>query len=240
MLSINSGIISYGNNIILKNVNLEIPENRLSVIIGPNGSGKTTLINVLSGNKKLKSGIYSNNFKKSILIPQTPFFPQELTLFEYVSSVFYDKGWKWSLSPDEKECVRDVLEKLNLLEKKHNLMNQLSGGELQLANVALCLISGSDLILLDEPAANLDLLNQMMVFDILKKLTTKNITIVAIMHDINLASKYGDRFIILYKDGTLLFGDKLSIICKDKLCKSYEVNFKVINIGNDTFVQPDI
>jgi iron complex transport system ATP-binding protein len=240
MLKIREGKITYADNIILENINLDIKTNQLTVIIGPNGSGKTSLIKVLANDKPLNSGKMESDYKKSILIPQLPFYPQGITLFDYVSSIFFEKGWKWSLAKEDIDQTLGILERLNLEPKKEQMMHQLSGGELQLANIALCLISGADFILLDEPSANLDLLNQITILEILKKLTTKNITVVAILHDINLASKYGDKFIILYKDKSLLYGDKLEVFCKDSLCKSYEVNFKVHTLDEDTFIQPDI
>jgi iron complex transport system ATP-binding protein len=240
MLKVVNGKIAYGEHVVVDGANLEVLPSKLTIIIGPNAAGKTSLINVLAGNRKLASGDYESSYRKSILIPQSPFYPENITLFEYVSSIFYEKGLKWSLSKEEKQKTTDVLEKLNLQDKASNYMNSLSGGELQLANIALCLMSGADLILLDEPSASLDLINQVMVLDILKKLNARGITIIAIMHDINLACKYGDKFIIISRKGKLIYGDKSNIICKESLCEFYNVDFKVINIDNDIFIQPDI
>ncbi|MFH0703343.1 MAG: ABC transporter ATP-binding protein [bacterium] len=173
MLKIENGKITINNHTILDNINLEIYPELLTVIIGPNGAGKTTLINVLGNTKKLTKGNLVTSFKKSILIPQRTYYPEGITLYEYVSSVFFQTGWKWSLKTQEKNMVCEILEKLNLISKKDLVLNTLSAGELQLANVALCLVSEADFILLDEPSANLDLLNQVIILDILKKLTKK-------------------------------------------------------------------
>ncbi|OGI31327.1 MAG: hypothetical protein A2287_02720 [Candidatus Melainabacteria bacterium RIFOXYA12_FULL_32_12] len=243
MLSIKNGKIAFKEKILLEDINLEIPESHLSIIIGPNGAGKTSLINILSGSSKLTGGEFINTYKKCILIPQKTHYPDGINLYEYVSSVFFQSGWKWSISKKEQDRVYEVLDKLNLSSKEKSELHQLSSGELQLANIAICLLSGADLILLDEPSANLDLINQVMILEILKKLTQKGITIVAIMHDITLAAKYGDKFIIVQKTenhpqtGKIVYGNKQEALTEYNLSKAYNYEFKVVDIDENTYIQ---
>lgn len=239
MIKIKNGKITFGEKVLLEDINLEIPKGKLTIILGPNGAGKTSLINILAGVKKLSIGTIINNFHKSILIPQRIDFPQGITLFDYLSSVFYQSGWKWNISEDENNQILQVIEKLDLTDKKDASIDVLSAGELQLANIALCLLSGADFIMLDEPSANLDMLNQIKILEVIKKLTTNGITVVAIMHDINFAAKYGDNFLIVEREGVINCGDKCTVLTPYNLSKAYNFDFKVVEFEDCLYIHPD-
>lgn len=238
MLSIKKGKIQYDENVILEDVYIDISTGTMSFLIGPNGAGKTSLINILAGNRKLTSGTVTNNFKKSILIPQKTSFPPGVNLFDYLSSVYYQSGWKWYLTKKEEEKISNVIQKLGLEDKTNLYMDKLSGGEQQLANIGLCLLSGADLLLLDEPSSNLDIINQVRILEILKGLNLKGITIIVIMHDINLAAKFGDHFIIVNRDANVVSGNREDTLTKENLSRAYNYEFKVVDIDEELFIQP--
>jgi len=224
MLKITDGEISFKEVTLLRNINLEINASELTVIIGPNGTGKTSLLNVMASTTKLSRGTIQNNFNKNILIPQNLYYPEDITLFEYVSSVFYKENFKWFLTQNDIEKIFTVLDKLNLTKKQELTLRKLSAGELQLANIALCLISEADFILLDEPTSNLDLVNQIMILDMIKELTNHGISAIIVMHDINLASKYGDKFIITSHNYNLIQGDKTQVLTHKNLSEAYNID----------------
>jgi iron complex transport system ATP-binding protein len=230
MLKISNGEISFKDVLLLQNINFEVNPSELTVIIGPNGTGKTSLLNVLSGTAKLSKGSLHNSFKKKIMIPQNLYYPEDVTLFEYISSVFYRENFKWFLSKDDVDKIFFVLEKLNLAKKKELTLKKLSAGELQLANIALCLITEADFILLDEPTSNLDLVNQIMILDMIKELTNQGISVVIVLHDINLASRYGDEFILVSQDSSLIKGNKNQILTHQNLSDAYKIDFKKLGI----------
>lgn len=239
MLRIDKGTIQYEKEVILKDFDFTLPEKQLNVIVGPNGAGKTSLLRVLSGTQKLSHGKYNSSYNNSIIIPQNPYYPEGLSLFDYISTVYFQHGFKWSLCPNEVLEIEDILKELHLEEKRYNYLNELSSGELQLANIGLCLASKSDFILLDEPTANLDPLNQQIILKILKKLTTQGITIVVIMHDLNVATQYGDSFTIIYKNKSLQQGNKFTIFTEDNLKASYGIKFKVFTVDENIYLFPN-
>ncbi len=236
MINIKNLNFEYENKTIFKNLNLKIDDNKISIILGPNGVGKTTLVKLITNEIKTNNNI-KNSFKKVFYLPQNPYYPKGITTFDYVSSVFYKNNWKWFLSTNEKEKIKEVLTLLELEDKKEVKIENLSGGEIQKANIALGLLSGADLFLLDEPTSNMDIINSIKIFDILKKLLEKNITSIIITHDINLSIKYGDDFIGINKHNAIIKGDKNSFFNNENLYKIFGINFEIIKDNEKIFIQ---
>lgn len=195
MIKVENLSLNFNGRDIFKKVNLEIQKNKLTFLIGVNGSGKTTLFKIIAGNLKVKDLVIKNEFKKTFFLPQNISYPKGLTLYEYVSSIFYADSFKWFLSHNDKEKIENILELLELQDKKNILIEKLSAGELQKSNIAIALLSKADCLLLDEPVSNMDLINQKKVLNILKKLKENNITCVITIHDLNAAKIYGDCFL---------------------------------------------
>ncbi len=211
-------------------------DNKLSVILGLNGAGKSTLIKIITGN--IKTEIHTKNtFKKVFYLPQNPYYPKGITSFDYLSSVFFKNNWKWFLSKEEKQKIIDVLEKIGLSDKKNINIENLSGGEIQKLNIALGLLSGADLFLLDEPSSNMDLINHIKILKMLKSLTSQNITSVIIMHDLNLALKYGDMFIGITKDKKIVQCGVKEFFRRENLKRIFDIDFKILEDGNNIYVQ---
>lgn len=226
-----------GGLTIFQNAQIEIPKNKFNVLVGLNGVGKTTLLKIIAGVIKPHSGHILNNSKELFYLPQRIKYPKGITLLEYVESSFYKKNWKWFLNSDEKQKITEVLELLELSSKGNTLIENLSSGELQKANIALGLVSNADTLLLDEPTSNMDLINQIKVLDILKKLTQKGITCLVILHDINLSASYGDYFIGLTKSNEVVMKNKEEFFTPEILNKIFGINFKVINSDKDFHIQ---
>ena len=222
---------------IFNGANINIPKDKITVLVGPNGVGKTTLLKLISGVVKPQGGIIEKNCKELFYLPQRIKYPQGITLQEYIESSFYKQNWKWLLSKEEKQKVEEVLELLELTDKKETLIDNLSSGELQKANIALGLVSNADVLLLDEPTSNMDLINQIKVLDIIKKLTNKGISSIIVLHDINLSSSYGDYFIGISKERKIITADKKDFINADVLNEIFGINFKVINSEEDFHIQ---
>ena len=226
---------SFREKTIFKNLNLEIPDNKLSVILGPNGVGKSTLLKIITGEIKACGNI-SNTFKKTFYLPQNPYLPKGISAFDYISSVFYKNNWKWFLNNDEKNEIEKTLELLELSDKKNVEIQNLSGGEIQKTNIALGLLSGADIFLLDEPSSNMDIINTIKILKLLKTLLDKKITSTIIMHDINLASQYGDFFIGIGKKD-IIKADKASFFNKENLAKIYGIDFETFENNNKLYIQ---
>ena len=118
-----------------ENVSFEIPKNKVTMIVGQNGTGKTTLLKTISKTISPKGLELENNSKGMFYLPQKINYTKGLTLYEYLSSIFFKENWKWYLSKEDKQIIEDNLEKLELLDKKNVLIENLSSGELQKANI---------------------------------------------------------------------------------------------------------
>lgn len=183
---------------ILKSVSLEIETGKKVAIIGPSGSGKTTLLSIVSGLDKPTSGkviidgvdIHSlaekdmavfRNQKISIIFQSFELI-QFFTAYENAMLPLSIRNYK-----NTKE-VDDVLEKVCLTHRKHNMPSTLSGGEQQRVAIARAIIAGSDIIFADEPTGNLDSVNGKKVLELLLDVVKKtNKTFVIITHDMNIA-----------------------------------------------------
>jgi putative ABC transport system ATP-binding protein len=183
---------------ILKSVSLEIETGKKVAIIGPSGSGKTTLLSIISGLDKPTSGrviidgvdihslsekdmaVFRN--KKISIIFQSFELIQFFTAYENAMLPLSIRN-----SKNTKE-VDDVLEKVGLTHRKHNMPSTLSGGEQQRVAIARAILAGSDIIFADEPTGNLDSVNGKKVLDLLLDVVKKtNKTFVIITHDMNIA-----------------------------------------------------
>ncbi len=237
MININNLSYSVDNIKLFENANIQIPKNKITMLVGPNGVGKTTLLKIIAGIIKPQIGKVSVNNKDLFYLPQRIKYPQGITLQEYIESSFYKQNWKWFLTKEEKDKVNEMLNILELSDKKYTLIDNLSSGELQKANMALGLMSEAHILLLDEPTANMDLINQIKILNMIKKLTQTGITCIIVLHDINLASDYGDYFIGLTRKNEILSGVKKDFISSDILKKIFGINFKVINNEEDIHIQ---
>lgn len=211
----------YGKEIVLHDVSFDVMQGEFLGIIGPNGAGKSTLLKLMSRvlhpqkgeiffeNKDIARIKLKELCKKIAFVPQDtlinfPFSVEEVVLLGRIPHL---KRLQFETKRDFKIAENSLLltDSLHLKEKK---IDQLSGGERQRVIIAKALAQEPILLFLDEPTAHLDISHQIQILDLSKKLCRQtNLTIVATLHDLNLASEYCDKIILLnegkiYKDGT--------------------------------------
>lgn len=235
--------LGYGNYIVLKDINVVIPKNKITILIGSNGCGKSTLLKTMARLLKPINGqvlLWDNNIqtqsnkeiaKKLSILTQSPSAPSDLTVFNVVKQGRYPYQSFFSQWTKEDEKIVDyALEKTGLVEIKHKKLSDLSGGQRQRVWIAMTLAQQTDIILLDEPTNHLDLKYKIEVLDLLKDLNLKeNRTIVIVLHDINLACRYADH-IIAVKDGKVFDEGCPEDIINETLIKEvFDINSKVIN-----------
>lgn len=237
MIKIENLSLSFDSKPFFQNLNLEIPTNQVTAIVGPNGAGKTTLLKILVGIIKPDEASITIDKKQTFYLPQKISYPTGITLKEYLSSIFFKNPLKWSLSYVEKEKINNILKDLELFDKKNLLIDKLSSGELQKANIALGLLSDAKIFLLDEPTSNLDLINQIKIMDMIKNLTSKGITCIIILHDLNLASSYSNFFIGINKNREIFTSDKNLFFKEEVLENIYNMKFRLIKDNENTHVQ---
>lgn len=241
MIKIENLNFKFDNDVIFQNADIKIPKDKLTVILGTNGAGKSTLLKIVTRNLKVDCDI-QNGFKNMFYLPQNPYYPNGITVFDYLSFSFFKSGWKWFLNDKEKKRVLSALEMVEMLDKKDLNLENLSAGELQKTNIALGLLSFADLFLLDEPVSNMDLINEVKIFSILKKLLCDGVTSVLIMHDINLAANFGDYFIGIKKadnknKGKIIQAAKDEFFTKKNLKEIYGIEFEILKTNGKFYIQ---
>ena len=239
---------SYGKKEVLKELSLDIDENKLTGIIGPNGCGKSTLakniIKYINGKfesfKIMDIDIRKLNHKKIAqlisYIPQKSTIIPNISVFDYVllgRFPLLKNSWD-NYSEKDYEIVENNISLLNIEELRDRNVETLSGGELQKALLARALAQEAKILLLDEPTSALDLNNAVEFMKILKNISIKkNISVIIIIHDLNLASLFCDSLIIL-KDGRFIEkGSPKEVINEANIKSVYNLDCKVFYNEND-------
>ena len=220
-ISINNLSKIYSNKFhALNNINLDIKKGEIFALLGPNGAGKTTLINIICGIVAPTSGkitvnnfdIISNYKKARSMIG---IVPQELTVeaFETVfDNVSYSRGlYGKSSNP---QYIESLLKELSLWDKKSNRLRELSGGMKRRILIAKALSHEPKILFLDEPTASVDVELRKDMWEVVKKLKSKGVTIILTTHYIEEAEEIADRVGIINKGKIILVDEKNDLIKK--------------------------
>jgi len=200
LIKLNQVTFAYpGNQPVLRDVTLQIFAGDFMVILGSNGAAKTTLIKIMLGLLKPQQGtVELSGFEKGQTkgyIPQkttsiNPGFPA--TVEEVVSLNAPPR------SKERKQLVEEALRRVDLWEKRANLLGTLSGGQLQRVMIARALVSSPHLLFLDEPFNGLDTTSQADFMQLICRLNNEGLTIVLVTHDLELVSQQANRFFSLH------------------------------------------
>lgn len=216
-LSGQSLALSYDDIVVADDLTIEIPDGRISVLIGPNGCGKSTTLRALSRLLKPKGGDvildgkeihhYSTKevARRLALLPQVLLTPEAITVAELVAYGRHPQRKSIaSLRDEDREAIAWALHATGMTDLRDRPVDQLSGGQRQRAWIALVLAQGTDLLLLDEPTTFLDIAYQLEVLELLRELNAEaQKTIVMVLHDINMAAEYGHH-IFAIKEGAIV------------------------------------
>lgn len=208
MIKVENLTIGYDNQIILKNVNINIKEGEYVCIIGANGSGKSTLLKTMIGLNKPLSGKITIDDKVSIgYVPQTLHLQQDFpaTVNEIVMSGCLKKmKWRPFYTKKERDLVNKQMKLLQISSLKRKSFSELSGGQQQRALIARALCATNKVLFLDEPFTALDGHGALKLYNILKKINIEEkVTIVMISHDIEDALRYANH--VIHIDETICF-----------------------------------
>lgn len=254
MISCKNLKVGYEEKVIIENLSLSINKGEVVSIIGPNGCGKSTLLKTLSRIiKHMSGGIYIQNesiknlkskhiSQKVCLLSQHNDAPGDLTVEELVYfGRIPHKKWYESKTKSDEEIVNWAIENTGLKRYKNTPINSLSGGERQRAYIAQALCQKPDILLLDEPTTYLDISYQLEVMELVREINEKfNITIVMVLHELNQASKYSDRLVIM-KDGEIVSdGCPRKVINKETIKQVYKIECDIDNdpISNKPRIHP--
>ena len=203
--------LSYGNTIIIDELDLNIPKGEITVFIGGNGCGKSTLLRSIARLLKPKSGVVllegnaiakmstKDVAKQMAILPQSPIAPEGLTVLQLVKQGrFPYQTWLKQWTEEDEEKVNNALRRYRIENLKDRPVDSLSGGQRQRAWIAMTLAQDTDIILLDEPTTYLDMTHQIEILDLLFELNEKEKrTIVMVFHDLNLACRYAHNIVAI-------------------------------------------
>lgn len=210
MLKTNQLSVSYGKENIIHNLDLDIPEGKITALIGPNGSGKSTLLKTLCRINKQFSGsltVYGKSIKdyadKELsryisLLPQVLTTPEDITvrrLVEYGRSPYLSYWGR--LTQDDHQKVDQAIAETQIQELVDKKVDALSGGQRQRVWIAMVLAQDTPIIMLDEPTTYLDLSHQVELMKLIQKLNAAGKTVIVVLHDLNQACRYCDHLVVL-------------------------------------------
>ncbi|CDG36232.1 putative ABC transporter ATP-binding protein MJ0089 [Acetivibrio thermocellus BC1] len=232
----------------LKDVSFGLNGGEFMAILGNNGAGKSTLLKCINRILKPRKGVvYLGEDRVSALTrmqvaQRIGYVAQrnEAGRFTVFDAVLLGRKpyIKWDVGQEDIEIVDDVLKRMGLNHLVLRYLDELSGGELQKVVIARALVQEPDVMLLDEPTNNLDLKNQIEVLKIVKEtVADRGIAAVVVMHDINLALRFADKFLLL-KDGIVHGCGGLEVITEENIEEVYGLPVRMEKINDLPVVVP--
>lgn len=249
-LKIKDMSFSYASSPILKDICMELAEGEILGIMGPNGSGKSTLIrcidrilkpqkgSILLDEREIRDMSRVEIAKRLGYVPQSSSHAFPVTVFDTVLMGRRPHlGWRSNERDIEK--VVEALKLLGIEDFALREFNEISGGEQQRVLLARALAQEADVLLLDEPTSNLDVRHQLEVMEIIKNLVIKKeLSAIMAIHDLNLASRYADRVVMLNRGRIFAAGDPISVFTPQNIAHVYGVESLVKNDNGELYIVP--
>ncbi|VVB72270.1 Cobalamin import ATP-binding protein BtuD [uncultured archaeon] len=239
----------YNSHKILDNLDIEVENSEVLSLVGPNGSGKTTLIKCIDRILKPKGSILLDGKEIADMsrqdiarqigyVPQSSSTPLATTVFDTVL-MGRRPHISWRVSDIDLEKVAEVLERLHLEELAMRDFAQLSGGQKQKVLIARALAQEPAVLLLDEPTSNLDMKHQLEVMETISSLVReKGISAVMAVHDLNLASRFSDKLVMLKNGRVYAAGEPKVLLNEANICTVYGIEAIVMNAVGRPYIVP--
>ncbi|MDZ4230872.1 MAG: ABC transporter ATP-binding protein, partial [Dehalococcoidales bacterium] len=232
---------SHHNGFILRDINLSVKAGEMVGLIGPNGSGKTTLIKLTSGILKPKRGNIKldgadlNRMSRNSIARCVAVVPQQFhTPFAFTTSEVVMMGRTPFIrtiageTAADREAAATAMELAGISQFAQRRFDELSGGEKQKVILAMALAQQPGLLLLDEPTTHLDIWHQVETLELVKNLNVShNLTVIAAIHDLNLAALYFDRLILLKAGSVLADGTPSQVLTEDSIRGAFSASVRV-------------
>lgn len=230
--------LSYKTNgkTIVDDISFEVKRNEFLGIVGPNGAGKSTLLRLLAriinptGGRILFDGkdILEHEakelYRKISFLPQTSYFDFPLSVLEVVLTGRYPYlGIFESESEEDIRRAEDCLSLVDMEGFSRRKVTTLSGGEQQRASIARVLAQGTDFIFLDEPSSHLDIHHKFALMELLRSLAQEGKGVVAVLHDLDLASRFCDRILVLENGRVSALGEPSHTLSEELLSSVFKV-----------------
>jgi iron complex transport system ATP-binding protein len=237
--------LAYDENEVIRDLSVSIPSGQITALVGPNGSGKSTLLRGLARLMKPERGaVYLDGqaihqmptkqvARQLAVLPQRPEAPDGLVVRELVAfGRFPYQGFLGIATEEDDQRIDSALEITGLNHLADRLLGELSGGQRQLAWIAMALAQDTQLLLLDEPTTFLDMAHQLDVLDVLARLhREERRTIVMVLHDINQAARYAQHMVALVAGRIVASGTPHEIVTPRILAEVFDIEAEVGTAG---------
>ncbi|WP_420107290.1 ABC transporter ATP-binding protein [Nocardia asteroides] len=235
--------VSYGERTVLHEVDIAVPDGRFTVIIGPNACGKSTLLaalgrilrpgagSVILDGKDIHRYSTKETARRLSLLPQTPGAPDGIVVGDLVARGRYPhQGLLRQWSDEDAAAVEEALAATGTTDLRHRRVDELSGGQRQRVWIAMVLAQATSIVLLDEPTTYLDISHQIDVLDLCERLHRDHgRTVVAVLHDLNLACRYATDLIAM-RDGRIIGrGTPRDLVTPDLVREVFDLDCVVID-----------
>ncbi len=235
----------YGEKKVVDQVDLDLPMNKIVAFIGSNGAGKSTVLSMISrtlsknegevliDDIELKDWKNEELSKRLAILKQTNHLNIRLTVRELVSFGRYPHS-KGKLTAECQRKIDEAIEYLGLTKLQDRYLDELSGGQRQMAYIAMTVAQDTKYIFLDEPLNNLDMRHSVQIMKILRRLVEElGKTVFVVIHDINFVSCYADHVIAMKQGKVVVDGPTGEIMTEDMLKEIYNMDIKIEEIGGD-------
>lgn len=234
--------IAYEERLIVQDLNIQIPEGKITALVGANGSGKSTILKTMARILQPKSGSVLLNgksihkqstrevAKQLAILPQNPTAPDGLTVYELVSygRFPYQKGFG-SMNAEDRRVIEWAIRVTGMIEFSDRPIEQLSGGQRQRAWIAMALAQETGILFLDEPTTFLDMAHQLEVLELLEELNAEqHRTIVMVVHDLNHASRYAQHMIAIKSGQAVASGSPVEVMTPEVLRDVFGIEADIV------------
>ncbi len=243
VLDVRNLSFGYKKTEILKGISFCVNPKEFVAIIGPNGCGKTTLIKTVLKSERLDSGtirilgkdiahLTNRDLAMHMAAVLQTIDPAAMTVRDYVllGRMPFFKQYQFFETRQDLDIARKYMELTGVVHLAEEKVTQISGGERQLCAIARALTQEPDLLVLDEPTAHLDITHQKSILDLITALKKElSLTVLMVLHDLNLAAEYSDRLILLDKDNSSIFssGTPEEVLTEDNIQRVYQAEVVV-------------
>ncbi|WP_089010222.1 ABC transporter ATP-binding protein [Micromonospora viridifaciens] len=242
MLSTRDLVVGYDGRTVLDGLDLDLPADAFTVIVGPNACGKSTLLRTMArlltprrGSVLLDGAVIRDLPTREVarrlgVLPQSPLVPEGITVADLVGRGRqpYQRWWRqWST--DDSRAVERAMALADVAGLADRPVDTLSGGQRQRVWIAMTLAQDTEALLLDEPTTFLDLAHQVEVLDLLHRLRTeRGRTVVAVLHDLNQAARYADHLVAMRAGAVVAAGPPRQILTADLVREVFGLDCVVV------------
>jgi iron complex transport system ATP-binding protein len=234
--------LAYQDRVVVENLTVTVPDGEFTVIVGPNACGKSTLLRALARLMRPDAGavlldgkaIHQHPAKLVArelgLLPQSPTAPDSITVQDLVGRGRYPyqsllRQW----SAEDEQVVDDAMAATGISDLARHAVDELSGGQRQRVWIAMVLAQQTPLLLLDEPTTFLDIAHQLEVLDLCAGLRAQGRTVVAVLHDLNMACRYATHLIAMNQGAIVAEGTPAAIVTPELIRRVYNIGCQVIS-----------